>query len=129
MAAVGDGCGYRRRPRIWGEGKGAGRIAGDDGWVKPVLVGVEVGGTLRLSLVSGGDVHFSWWLRNGHRFNAECTERWLRVSATCPVCRDMPSSSPMATPLAEAVPPLPWPKWKRKERDKGERGKRKKGRR
>ncbi|RLM98946.1 putative RING-H2 finger protein ATL69 [Panicum miliaceum] len=36
----------------------------------------------------------------GHRFHACCAERWLRVSATCPVCRD----SPVATPLAEAVP-------------------------
>uniref|UniRef100_A0A0D9XNW3 RING-type domain-containing protein n=1 Tax=Leersia perrieri TaxID=77586 RepID=A0A0D9XNW3_9ORYZ len=40
----------------------------------------------------------------GHRFHAECAERWLRVSATCPVCRDSPLPSPMATPLAEAVP-------------------------
>ena len=36
----------------------------------------------------------------GHRFHACCDERWLRVSATCPLCRD----SPVATPLAEAVP-------------------------
>uniref|UniRef100_A0A0E0MC81 RING-type domain-containing protein n=1 Tax=Oryza punctata TaxID=4537 RepID=A0A0E0MC81_ORYPU len=40
----------------------------------------------------------------GHRFHAECAERWLRVSATCPVCRDSPLPSPMATPLAETVP-------------------------
>jgi hypothetical protein len=26
----------------------------------------------------------------GHRFHAACAERWLRVSATCPVCRDSP---------------------------------------
>jgi hypothetical protein len=26
----------------------------------------------------------------GHRFHAVCAERWLRVSATCPVCRDSP---------------------------------------
>ncbi|XP_025827465.1 RING-H2 finger protein ATL67-like [Panicum hallii] len=36
----------------------------------------------------------------GHRFHACCAERWLQVSATCPVCRD----SPVATPIAEAVP-------------------------
>ncbi|KAL6642211.1 hypothetical protein ACP70R_020392 [Stipagrostis hirtigluma subsp. patula] len=39
-----------------------------------------------------------------HRFHACCAERWLRVSATCPVCRDSPVPSPIATPLAEAVP-------------------------
>ena len=37
-----------------------------------------------------------------HRFHARCAERWLRVSATCPVCRD----SPVATLLAEAAVPL-----------------------
>nr|XP_034604898.1 putative RING-H2 finger protein ATL69 [Setaria viridis] len=40
----------------------------------------------------------------GHGFHACCAERWLRVSATCPVCRDSPVPSPVATPLAEAVP-------------------------
>ncbi|CAO2147554.1 unnamed protein product [Urochloa humidicola] len=40
----------------------------------------------------------------GHGFHACCAERWLRVSATCPVCRDSPVPSPAATPLAEAVP-------------------------
>ncbi|KAL6905671.1 hypothetical protein ACP4OV_003272 [Aristida adscensionis] len=39
-----------------------------------------------------------------HRFHAGCAERWLRVSATCPVCRDSPVLSPAATPLSEAVP-------------------------
>ena len=47
-------------------------------------------------------------LRSGpgcaHCFHAGCAERWLRVSATCPVCRDSPVPSPAATPLAEAVP-------------------------
>ncbi|OEL15152.1 putative RING-H2 finger protein ATL69 [Dichanthelium oligosanthes] len=42
----------------------------------------------------------------GHRFHACCAERWLRVSATCPVCRDSPVPSPAATPLAEAAVPL-----------------------
>ncbi|RCV36395.1 hypothetical protein SETIT_7G315400v2 [Setaria italica] len=40
----------------------------------------------------------------GHGFHSCCAERWLRVSATCPVCRDSPVPSPVATPLAEAVP-------------------------
>ncbi|CAO2143201.1 unnamed protein product [Urochloa humidicola] len=42
----------------------------------------------------------------GHGFHACCAEQWLRVSATCPVCRDSPVPSPAATPLAEAVVPL-----------------------
>ncbi|KAF8707154.1 hypothetical protein HU200_030397 [Digitaria exilis] len=42
----------------------------------------------------------------GHGFHASCAELWLRVSATCPVCRDSPVPSPAATPLAEAVVPL-----------------------
>ncbi|KAF8664639.1 hypothetical protein HU200_054347 [Digitaria exilis] len=41
-----------------------------------------------------------------HRFHASCAELWLRVSATCPVCRDSPVPSPAATPLAEAGVPL-----------------------
>ncbi|KAF8706487.1 hypothetical protein HU200_030761 [Digitaria exilis] len=41
-----------------------------------------------------------------HRFHASCAELWLRVSATCPVCRDSPVPSPAATPLAEDVVPL-----------------------
>ncbi|KAM0901531.1 hypothetical protein ACQ4PT_019934 [Festuca glaucescens] len=39
-----------------------------------------------------------------HRFHAGCAERWLRVSATCPVCRDSPVPSLATTPLTEAVP-------------------------
>lgn len=65
----------------------------------------------------------------GHRFHAECAERWLRVSATCPVCRDSPLPSLMTTPLAEAVrAPRGGPaaaaraEGERKDRDKGERG-------
>jgi hypothetical protein len=39
----------------------------------------------------------------GHGFHAGCAERWLRVSATCPVCRDSPVPSPAATPLTEPL--------------------------
>ncbi|CAN6380485.1 unnamed protein product [Urochloa humidicola] len=42
----------------------------------------------------------------GHGFHAGCAELWLRVSATCPVCRDSPVPSPAATPLAEQAVPL-----------------------
>lgn len=38
--------------------------------------------------------------RCAHCFHAGCAERWLRVSATCPVCRDSPVPSPDATALA-----------------------------
>ncbi|KAL6595439.1 hypothetical protein ACP70R_047779 [Stipagrostis hirtigluma subsp. patula] len=41
-----------------------------------------------------------------HLFHAGCAERWLRVRATCPVCRGspVPSTSPIAAaPPAEAV--------------------------
>ncbi|KAM3273844.1 hypothetical protein ACQJBY_043178 [Aegilops geniculata] len=38
--------------------------------------------------------------RCAHCFHAGCAERWLRVSATCPVCRDSPVPSPAATALA-----------------------------
>ncbi|KAG8093540.1 hypothetical protein GUJ93_ZPchr0012g19132 [Zizania palustris] len=40
----------------------------------------------------------------GHRFHAGCAERWLHVSATCPVCRDSPLPSPMATPFSANTP-------------------------
>lgn len=35
-----------------------------------------------------------------HCFHADCVDAWLRVSATCPLCR----SSPAPTPLSELVP-------------------------
>ncbi|XP_057456906.1 putative RING-H2 finger protein ATL69 [Lotus japonicus] len=39
-----------------------------------------------------------------HCFHAECVDEWLRVSATCPMCRNSPAPSPVATPLSELVP-------------------------
>ncbi|XP_030447715.1 putative RING-H2 finger protein ATL69 [Syzygium oleosum] len=35
-----------------------------------------------------------------HCFHADCVDAWLRVNATCPLCR----SSPAPTPLSELVP-------------------------
>ncbi|MQM05931.1 hypothetical protein Taro_038750 [Colocasia esculenta] len=43
-----------------------------------------------------------------HCFHAGCVDEWLRVSATCPVCRNSPvpsaATTPLATPLSELIP-------------------------
>ncbi|KAF7824771.1 putative RING-H2 finger protein ATL69 [Senna tora] len=43
-----------------------------------------------------------------HCFHAACLDEWLRMSATCPLCRNSPAPSPaptpVATPLSELVP-------------------------
>ncbi|KAJ3689469.1 hypothetical protein LUZ61_018633 [Rhynchospora tenuis] len=40
----------------------------------------------------------------GHCFHAACVDEWLRLSATCPLCRSSPIPSPVATPLSELIP-------------------------
>lgn len=44
----------------------------------------------------------------GHCFHAACVDEWLRVSATCPLCRSSPvpspTATPVATPLSELIP-------------------------
>lgn len=39
-----------------------------------------------------------------HFFHAKCVDEWLRVSATCPLCRNSPLTTPVATPLSELIP-------------------------
>lgn len=39
-----------------------------------------------------------------HCFHLKCVDAWLRLNATCPVCRSSPLPTPLSTPLAEVVP-------------------------
>ncbi|CAA7398399.1 unnamed protein product [Spirodela intermedia] len=50
-----------------------------------------------------------------HCFHAACVDEWLRVSATCPVCRNSPvpsaAATPLATPLSELIPLAVHARW------------------
>ncbi|KAI3711421.1 hypothetical protein L2E82_41502 [Cichorium intybus] len=39
-----------------------------------------------------------------HCFHLTCVDAWLKLNATCPVCRSSPLPTPLSTPLAEVVP-------------------------
>ncbi|XP_077218850.1 putative RING-H2 finger protein ATL69 [Tasmannia lanceolata] len=39
-----------------------------------------------------------------HCFHVGCVDEWLRMSATCPMCRNSPVPTPVATPLSELIP-------------------------
>ncbi|CAN8298519.1 unnamed protein product [Cochlearia groenlandica] len=38
-----------------------------------------------------------------HCFHAYCVDEWLKASATCPLCRNSPAPSRLATPLSDFV--------------------------
>ncbi|KAL1830317.1 hypothetical protein ACET3Z_008729 [Daucus carota] len=40
----------------------------------------------------------------GHFFHLTCVDEWLRLNASCPVCRNSPLPTPLSTPLSEVVP-------------------------
>lgn len=44
-----------------------------------------------------------------HYFHLFCVDGWLRLNASCPICRTSPLPTPISTPLAEVVPLSQYP--------------------
>ncbi|KAJ8529237.1 hypothetical protein K7X08_036072 [Anisodus acutangulus] len=39
-----------------------------------------------------------------HYFHVMCLDAWLKLNASCPVCRNSPLPTPLSTPLSEVIP-------------------------
>ncbi|KAK4270885.1 hypothetical protein QN277_019651 [Acacia crassicarpa] len=51
-----------------------------------------------------------------HYFHLLCLDSWLKLNGSCPVCRNSPLMTPIATPLQEVVPLSQYPADRRRRR-------------
>ncbi|KAL2251782.1 UNVERIFIED_CONTAM: RING-H2 finger protein ATL67 [Sesamum indicum] len=50
-----------------------------------------------------------------HCFHVTCVDAWLKLNASCPVCRQSPLPTPLSTPLQEVVPLSQYSDWRRRQ--------------